>query len=142
MTEYAGFLATISVDIAGGSTYATVGQVRDISGPSIERESIDASHRGTSGYWRKFIKGFKNGGEVTFNIVWDPDLTGHGSASTGMFADLSNDTTIPNWRIAFAPAGTIAFAGFIQNFEPSTPMDDVQLVDITVKVNGQPALTH
>ena len=143
MAEFAGFLATLSADMAGGSSYAAIGQVRDIGGPSIERESIDTSHRTTTGYWRTFVKGFKAGGEVTFNIVFDPDLASHGTvAATGLFADLNNDTTIPTWRLAFATAGTISFAGFVQNFEPSNAMDDAQLADVTIKINGKPTLTH
>jgi predicted secreted protein len=140
--EFAGFLATLKGDMAGGSTYVAIAQVRDISGPSIERESIDVSHRDTTNNWRKFKKGFKNGGEVTFDIVFDPDVATHGSGATGLWSDLLDDTTIHTWQLDFAGAGTASFAGFVQNYEPENPFDDAQMASLTIKVDGEPALTH
>ncbi|MDE8535507.1 phage tail tube protein [Staphylococcus aureus] len=142
MTEYAGFLAELYCDMNGGTVYTKIAQVRDISGPGAERESLDASHRDSPGYWRKHIKGFKDGGELTFDVVFDPDSATHGTASTGIWGDLDDDVTMPTWRLVLSTAGTISFSGFVQSIEPSDPMDEVQMMDVTIKVNGKPALTH
>ena len=84
MAKDQGFLVTLQWDPAGGTAYSTIGQIMDINGPEVSRDEIEVTTRDSTEYWMEFIKGMKNGGNVTFGVVLDLSLATHGTASTGM----------------------------------------------------------
>lgn len=140
MTKYAGHDADLAWDPAGGTAWVTIAQIVDLSGPSLGRNPIDVSTRDTTGNWREFAKGFKDPGEVTFNVIFDPSLAGHASAS-GLLSDFNDDSaTLPAWRVTWPDAAVWTFDGFITAQEPGAPLDDALTMDVTVKVSGVPVL--
>jgi predicted secreted protein len=138
MTKYQGFLVTLQADFAGGTALTTIGQVRDISGPEISRGEIEVTTRDSTEYWQEFLKGFKNGGNITFDVVLDTALATHGTAATGLLRDLQNESTIPAWRLNFPGSKTCSFDGFVTAYPPAAPMTDAYTAGITVKVTGKP----
>lgn len=143
MAKYAAYAATLKVDIdgSGAGTAAVIGQVRDISGPGLSRDAIEVTSRDSTSIWREFIKGLKDGGEVGFDIVFDPDLATHASA-TGILKDLTDDSTIASWIVTFPDTTptTWTFDGILTAFEPKMPMDGELSADVTVKVSGEPVM--
>lgn len=137
MAKKAGHEVTLRWDANGGTALVTIGQIIDITGPSIERNPIDVSTRDSTGYWREFIKGFKDLGELTFNVVFDGDLQTHGTATGGLLSDFVNNGSIPAWQMLF-PMGTISFRGFLTGAEIAEPLDDALTADITTKLTGAP----
>lgn len=140
MAKNAGHEVTLQWDAAGGTVFATIGQIIDITGPSIERNPIDVTTRDSASYYREFIKGFKDLGELTFNVVFDGDLASHGTAAAGLLSDFADDDTIPAWRMQF-PGGTILFDGFLTGAEMAEPLDDALTADVTAKLTGAPTFT-
>lgn len=142
MTKYLGYGTEISWDPAGGVTFEAIAQVYDIVPPSIARDSVEATAHDSPDAWREFIKGLKDGGEVTCSLIWDPALGTHGGAN-GLYSDFAEDVTIPNWRIVFPDADTttLTFKGFVTAFPIITPLDDKMTADCTIKVAGKPTLT-
>lgn len=118
-----------------------IGEVTDISGPGLTRDTIEVTHHKSPGMWREFIKGLKDGGEVTFTINFIPTLATH-SVATGLVADFADDTDIADFAIIFPDvAGTTwSFPGIVSNFEPAQPVDAQLTSDVTIKVAGQPTL--
>lgn len=141
MTKIAGYGTALAWDPAGGSSYTSIGQVQDISGPGLARDSIDVTTHDSPNAWRQFIKGLKDGGELTFDIVYDPALATH-AASAGLLSDFTSQTVIPNWRITFPNTGATVwtFPGFLTGFEEGAPVDDYLSASVTVKVSGAPTL--
>lgn len=139
MAKYAGHDTTLGWDAAGGTSYAVIAQIVDIGGPTLSRNPIDVTSRDSTSNWREFIKGFKDGGEVTFNVIFDPGLAGHASAS-GLLSDFIDDSTIPAWQVTWPDATVWTFDGFITSQEPGAPLDDALTMDLTVKVAGVPTL--
>ena len=139
MTKYAGFLTTIEWDPAGGTAFTVVGQVMDINGPELSRGEIEVTTRDSPNYWEEYIKGFKSGGEITFDVVLDLALATHGTAATGMLSDLQNDSAIPAWRVNFPNSKTWTIDGFITGFPPASPLKDAITSGITVRTTGEPA---
>lgn len=146
MTEYAGYKAIIEVQLA--SVWTTIAQVRDISGPGLASEQIEVSHRQSR--YRRYVAGMLDGGEVTFQIVFDPDHASHDPTLTNsMFAYAVSGDTAP-FRITFPGAvgvvedgNTIAsFAAFVANFEISSPLEDGLLADLTLKISGDITWAH
>lgn len=138
MAKDQGFLVTLQADFAGGTSYTTIGQVMDINGPEISRDEIEVTTRDSTEYWMEFIKGMKNGGNVTFGVVLDLSLATHGTAATGLLNDLQNESTIPAWKLNFPQSKVCTFDGFLTAYPPAAPMKDALTADLTVKVTGKP----
>lgn len=136
----AGHDVTLSIDLTGGTSYTEIGQIVDLSGPSIERNPIDVTSRDSTSNYREFIKGFKDAGELTFNVILSLSLATHGTAANGLLSDLADDTTIPECQFAF-PNGTIVIDAFVTGYEMAEPLDDALTADITLKATGVPTIT-
>lgn len=120
---------------------ATIAEVTDIGGPGLSRDTIEVTHHQSPARWKEFIKGLKDGGEVTFTINYIPTNTTHNVAA-GLLGDFSNEATVDTWSIVFPDAGltTWSFPAIVTNFEPGEPVDDKLSGDVTLKVSGQPTL--
>lgn len=120
----------------------TIGEVYDISGPSLSRDNVEITHHQSPGRWREKMKSLKDAGDVTFSIQYVPTEATH-RLSTGILADLNTDTgALDTWSIVFPDTGatTWSFSGFIAGFEPKEPIDDRLTADVTITVSGQPTL--
>lgn len=137
MAKYSGYDATLGV--TSGTTYATVGQVRDIAGPSLKMDPIEVTHRGSAS-WREFVAGLRDGGEVSFDLVYDPDLASHAAGAAPGLPYLLAQGTLLAFRLSFpdtTPA-TLTFLGMVTGFEPKAPLADALTADVTIKVSGVP----
>lgn len=125
----------------GGSpeSFATIAEVKDISGPSMELATEDVtSHSSTNG-WREFIATLLDAGEVSFDINFVPTATTH-SYSAGLLKDYANKTK-RNFQIVFSGGSpTWTFSAFVTGFEPSMPVEGANTASITLKITGQPTL--
>lgn len=133
--EYSGFAGVLKVDIA--STYTAIAQIRDISGPSLSADTIEVTHRDGGG-WKEFIAGLRDGGEVTFDLIFDPDLTTHSPSAAGGMITLLMAGTKNGFKVEFADStATVAtFDAIVTAFEPTMPLNDAQAADVTIKVSG------
>lgn len=141
MTKILGFGTVLAWDPAGGSSYSNIGQVSSITGPGLARDAVDSTTHDNADMWRSFMKGLKDGGELSFDIVYDPVLGTH-NYTTGLLSDFDADATIPNFRLTFPDAGTTEwiFPGFLTGFETQEPIDDLMKASVTIKVAGTPTL--
>jgi hypothetical protein len=139
MAKYEGGQVQMAWDPAGGTAWATLAQLGDLSGPNISRTSIDVTTRDTTpSYWREFIRGYKDGGEVSLQLMFDPALATHGTA-TGILGDFNQDgTVIPNWKMTFPDNSTCVFKGFVTGSDITSSIDDPLSANVTVKVTGKP----
>jgi predicted secreted protein len=141
MSKYFGGDVLLKLALDGSTNLTTIAQVRDISGPGISRDAPESTARDSTNKWREFIKGFKDGGEVTFDIVFDPDLGTHDDA-TGILADLNDDDTIASWQLTWPDdtPTTWTFNGIVTGFEPTAPYKDTLTASVTIKVSGEPVI--
>jgi len=129
--KYSGYDAVLKVD------GTTVAQVRDISGPGISTETTETTDRDGDG-WKEFIGGLKDGGEVTFDILYDPSAATH-DGTTGIVA-LANSREEKTWTVEWPGSVTWSLPGIVTKFEPKAPLADAMTADVTVKVSGKPTL--
>jgi hypothetical protein len=148
MTRHPSFNTTIGWDAAGGTSYVTIGQVKDISGPSITRDTFEVTDRDVTGNYKEFWGGYSDGGELTFDINWDPlNEKTHGTAAgTAMLTNLEETDMCAAkaaWRVQMDLCGgtaTWTFDGILSGFEMSSPENDVLGSSVSVKVSGKPTL--
>ena len=125
-------------DAASPEVFTNIAEVRDISGPSMEAETIDVtSHDSTSG-WRDHIPGLKDGGEVTFDVNFDPRVATH-DQSTGLASFIGTES---NWRVIYptAIAKQWSFAAVMTKLETKEEVAGASDASITLKINGMPTL--
>jgi hypothetical protein len=135
-TPYAGFGCVLQVKIV--STLTTIAAVRDIAGPAVATNPIDASTRTARA--RAFLPGMRDSGEVTFDIAYDPDENLHSASVAGGMVKLQQDATVCDWKLLFPAETTVvgaAFSGFVTGFNVKEPMDDLMTADLTIKISGE-----
>lgn len=138
--QYGATNTDVSLTQFTSGNYTVVADVRDISGPSISRATIDVSHFDSPDNWREFIYGMNDGGDISFEINWNPANTTHGTS--GIFGQLSE--TVPrNWAMKMHPGQGVAttvtsqvalFKASVSGFDGSGVLDDAMRATITLKV--------
>lgn len=126
--------------------WETLGELRDISGPSISKETPDASHTTSPKRFREFISGMIDGGEVSMTLAFIPG----GTTMASLFADLKSKAAI-EYRVLF-PDGTGStpenlaydtawrFDCHVNNLSPAMPLTDSMTVEVSLKITGEPLL--
>lgn len=127
-------------DGGGTEVFTTIAEVKNISGPSMSRDTFDLTTHSSTGSWREFGTGLKDAGEVSFDINYVPTNATH-RLSTGVLGDF-NSGVRRNYQLVFPNAGatTWSFSGFVTSFETSAPVDDLLGASITIKLTGAPTL--
>lgn len=123
-------MASPAVDNATGITivFGTSGfggEIVDVNGPSLARESIDTTHQGSTAARTFAPADFYDAGELTYTLHFNPD--------TLPIISSAAETITVTW-----PAGaTWAFSGFLTGISNVATLDDKMTADVTVKASGQ-----
>ncbi len=130
----ASFLAS---DMASSPTFAEIANVTSISGPSITRNTYDVTAHDSTGEYMEFIGGLKDGGEVTFDLNFDPDEATHQT-----LIGYLDDTVARDYQVTLPDdAATFDFSAFMTSFGLELPTDDKITASVTFKITGKPSLT-
>lgn len=113
-----------------------IAEVNSISGPNSSRSQIDVTSLDSTGGYREFIGGFRDGGEVTLNMNFTPAT--YGLMQNDFESDVNQTYIIvmPN-----AAATQISFSAFVQSVGFAVSADDKITSDVTLKVSGVPTIT-
>lgn len=140
MSKYAAYGAALAIGdglLATTPSYTTIAQVANISGPSMSLDPIDVTtHDSTSGF-REFVAGLADGGEITFDLVYDPDSATHANSSGGVVYEL-HQRTGKAFRLTLVDTTNtvITFDAFVTAFEPSLAVDGAMTASLTLKITG------
>ena len=128
-------------DGAGTEVFATVAEVSDISGPSSNMATAEVTSQSSANGYSEHIGTILHGGEVTFDIFYNPVGTTH-AGSVGLIAKM-NARTVTNFQLIFSDSGTTtwAFAALVKGFEPSSPVDGALTASISLLISGKPAIS-
>jgi hypothetical protein len=122
----------------GGSpeVFSTVGEVRNISGPTMEvgEAEVTTHSSAAAGSFREFVATLIDAGQIEFEVNYNPSDATH----QGIRSDLLNRRT-GNWKIVL-PGGieTVTFSAFVKSAPYEFPTDDVIKQKITLRVTGAP----
>lgn len=123
------------MDVTGSRGSSVVGQVTSISGPGPTAEKIDITAL-DSGGWKQFLRGTKDGGDLTFEIFYDP-TNASGEPSHTELATAFTGGLVQEWRIKFSDGTEIMdFDGFVTGFEISQAVDEALTASISVGLTG------
>jgi len=115
--------------------WVEVAKVRNLSGPTMSRDTIDDTAFDTANTYREFISGLRDAGEVTITLAFNRD--GYEIMKTDF-----EDDTAQNYEIVLPDADTtsLEFEAFVTEMPLDVPLDDLVTVDVTFKITGQPNL--
>lgn len=133
MAKRTGFKVLLKRETATPGTFATIAQVTNVTPPQYSRETVDVTDKDSVGGYREYIGNLIDGGEVSCEILYDPD--DHNT----LLADFEDDQPI-NWQVEFptSPVKKQSFAALLTGFAPAAPMDAALTATITLKVSGKP----
>jgi predicted secreted protein len=112
-------------------TYIAVADITALSPPGVSRNTIDVTSHDSEDAWMEFVGGLKDGGEVSFEVNYQPDL------HDALLADLDAVDAI-SWRVTFPDTTAWTFDAILTGFEPDAPFDDKLSASLTLKVTGKP----
>ncbi len=112
-------------------------QVADISGPEISVETIDVTTHDSPDHYNEFIPGAADGGELTFELVFDPSLNGHGA-----IVDLVTRRLLIEFALILpGDTGRWNFLGMFSKCGHTATVKDALRASVGVKVSGKPTFT-
>jgi predicted secreted protein len=120
-------------------TFTKIGQMKDISGPNMSRDTIDVTNHDSPGGYREFLASIRDGGEITFAVEYDPGDETH-DQDTGLLYLFGLDVRT-NFQLIFPVESDngywgYTFSGLVTGFSPKEPVDGSITADITIKVGG------
>lgn len=121
-------------DGAGPEVFTPVADVTNIDVLNIKVDTTDVSSHDSDAQWREFIGGMKDGGELSFDINYDPALHGVIFSAIGQ---------VKNHKITLTDAGAavVAFGAIVTGMKAQAPYDDKLSATVTLKVTGAPVIT-
>jgi predicted secreted protein len=126
-------------DGAQAEVFTKIGQLKDISGPNMSRDTIDVTNHDSPGGFREFLASVRDGGEITFAIEYDPGDATHDQDTGLLYLFGLNVRT--NFQLIFPVASGngfwgYEFSGVVTGFSPKEPVEGSITADITIKVGG------
>jgi hypothetical protein len=116
-------------------TWTSIGQILSVEIPQLTADKIDRTVSSTNDYKRS-MPGMVEVSDLTFELLQDLDET-TGAAQRALLGFLKAGTTI-YWRVE-VPADrnqsefvALEFQGFVGSWQPSAPVDDKQVLNVSV----------
>ena len=115
-----------------GSNWVDIAEINSIDGPSKSRDTIDVTSLDSTGGYREFIGGFRDGGTVTLPMNFTR------ATYDAMNTDFESNV-LQNYEILLPDLeGTsFEFEGLVSELGMAVPTDDKVTADVTIKVSGQ-----
>jgi len=114
-----------------------VAQLKSIGGLDLTADTIDVTCLDSTGGWREFIAGFKNGGEVPMSGFFT------GTAGQDALYDIFISGAVTSCSIVFPTtiSANWKFDGVAVKIATGAEVEGAVTFDAAVKVSGQPTLT-
>lgn len=127
-------------DMATIPVWTTMANVTNIGLSGRQAEKIDFTHLKSDGGYREYRQGFKEAGEVSMTVHWDPDHATHEQMesllTSGQVVDIEIDMT-DAYPVAAAPKACFKVKAYISQLDVSANVDDPNSAEITWTLTGQ-----
>lgn len=130
-------VAAASAALTGGTdsaeVFAIIDGAKNITGPGFQLETIDVTHHTSGSAYRQIVPSFKSGGEVAFDLIYDPALTEHEALVT----DFEN-RVLRNFQMVLPDVGnmTYGFAAYVSGAEVQAPIDNALMLSMKLGITG------
>lgn len=117
---------------SSGSSWDSIAEVTNISGPGMERDLIEVTSLDSTGGFKEFITGFKDGGEVAVTMNYT-------RAGLNAFkADFDSDES-QNYQIVLPDEDntSLEFQGLCKSLPLTLEVASQITMEVTLKVTGE-----
>lgn len=115
-----------------GTTWDKIAEVNSISGPSMTRDFIDVTSLDSTGGFREFITGFRDGGTVSLTMNFTR------TSYDLMYTDFEdNDPHYYEIVLQDDVNTSFEFCGYVTELPLEIPTDDKITANVTIKVSGK-----
>lgn len=117
-------------------TFTAIAEVNSITGPNLSRGTIDVTSLDSTGGYREFIGGFRDGGEVSLEMNFTLD-------GYDKMKDDFESSVLRDYQIILPDTGatTFEFSGLVTAIGMGIPLDNKVTSSVTIKVSGQITIT-
>ena len=118
-------------DNVGGS-WESIAEINTVTGPGMTRDTIDVTSLDSTGGFREFIAGFRDGGTVVLAMNFTR------ATYDKMKTDFEDDNA-HGYEIILPDVDntSLEFQGLVTELPLTIPTDDKVTADVTIKVSGQ-----
>lgn len=141
MAKIAAYGSALLVQYAQTGAFINIANLGDFSGPEVSVDTIDVTTHDSPDKFNEFVPGMADGGEVTFDLVFDPALAVSATLYNAVADRVKHNfrARAPGYAVATdAGGGWFAFAGFFTKFAVSNPVKDKLGATCNIKVSGKP----
>ena len=122
------------VEIGRGATptWTKLVGVQDITLPTSTADKIDVTHMGSPNFTKQYIRGLKDNGDVTLEIIWEP-----GSPTDVLLQGLE-DSEGEIVQIRFTVTGATApfvYRGFLSSYGKTAPVQDKLMTEAVFSIS-------
>ncbi len=112
--------------------WVNVAEVNSITGPGKTRNTIDVTSLDSTGGYKEFIAGFRDGGTVALSMNFT-------RASYDLMDDDFESDVLQNYEIVLPDSQktSFEFQGLVTELGLAVPMDDKITSDVSIKISGQ-----
>jgi Lambda phage tail tube protein, TTP len=118
--------------------YEAVPQCRVMNTPDITQDYLDGTNHDSPNFFKEYVGGFKDGGDVPVEIVWNPAIAMHNTIYNDLLAQ-----TLLTWRVILnnATLTTFQFTAYVSKFNVPLGYDQIVTAQMSLKVTASPTLT-
>lgn len=127
-------------DGASPEVFTTIAEIRNLSGPSMQADVLDATVHNQATPWREFISGLLDAGELQLEINFLPTDDTHTAAAAGGLLYNMRNRVQSNYQLVFPDSGntTWTIPGIVTGFDMNSDPAEILSASVTIKVNGAP----
>lgn len=129
----------IEVRVDDGSGMVPIPGVMSITGPGKTRDTVDVTSHSSSGGYREYISGLRDGGELSFDMNWL-----FGDSAQDALEDSYDSNDVIAVEVAFPMAATdnlVSFDAFVTDMSWNGPTDAQVTRSVTLKITGAVSTT-
>jgi hypothetical protein len=122
-----------SAPVGGAVTFVNIAELRDITPPALTRNPLETTNHNDGD--DSYIVGVRRHGEMGLSLNFLPDDTTHDHVAGLQKSWFDGDREI--WRITYPDGTKWLFSGFVTNFAPAAPVDDILTADVSIRPTGK-----
>ena len=123
-------------DGASNEQFSAIAEINNISGPNISRDLLETTSLDTTGGYKTFIGGFRDGGSIDLDMNFTRDAYLD-------FKEHVESDVVHNYQIVLPDASntTLDFAGFVVSLGMTIAAADKIAVRASIKISSEIFLT-
>ncbi len=121
-------------DGASPEAFTAAAEILSLGGPDQSAEEVEVTSLQSTGGFKEFIAGLKDGGSVTFGVNWVKTASSQHVTLRDRLGGAAN-----NYRITFSdsPATVFTFSATVLGFSMNTEPNAAIQAEFTLKISGQ-----